>query len=309
VATLLVHHAIFANHETPAGHPERADRYRVVEAALRQPRFDGLVRDEAEIAALDATRYVHSHAYVDSLESARPHEGYVYLDGGDTVMEPRTWEVVLRGVGGTLQAIDDVLAGKVQNAFVACRPPGHHAGTDQAMGFCLFNNTSIGARHAQKNHGLTRVAIVDFDVHHGNGTQEIFYSDASVLYASTHQMPWFPGTGAARETGVGNIFNTPLAAGDGGAQLREAFEDRILPALNAFAPELIIVSAGFDAHERDPLGSLCMTADDFAWVTRELLQAAEKNCEGRLVSVLEGGYDLQGLRDSVSAHVGELIRG
>ena len=147
------------------------------EAALRQPRFDGLVRDEAEIAALDATRYVHSHAYVDALESARPHEGYVYLDGGDTVMEPRTWEVVLRGVGGTLQAVDDVLAGKVQNAFVACRPPGHHAGTDQAMGFCLFNNISIGARHAQKNHGLTRVAIVDFDVHHGNGTQEIFYSD------------------------------------------------------------------------------------------------------------------------------------
>ena len=216
---------------------------------------------------------------------------------------------MLRGVGGTLQAVDDVLAGKVQNAFVACRPPGHHAGTDQAMGFCLFNNISIGARHAQKNHGLTRVAIVDFDVHHGNGTQEIFYSDASVLYASTHQMPWFPGTGAARETGVGNIFNTPLAAGDGGAQLREAFEDRILPALNTFAPELIIVSAGFDAHERDPLGSLCMTADDFAWVTRELLQAAERNCEGRLVSVLEGGYDLQGLRDSVSAHVGELIRG
>jgi acetoin utilization deacetylase AcuC-like enzyme len=197
----------------------------------------------------------------------------------------------------------------VQNAFVACRPPGHHAETERAMGFCLFNNISIGARHAQRKHGLMRVAIVDFDVHHGNGTQQIFYSDPSVLYASTHQMPLFPGTGATRETGVGNIFNSPLAAGDGGAELREAFEDRILPALDTFRPELIIVSAGFDAHERDPLGSLTMTADDFAWVTRELMKSAEKHCDGRLVAVLEGGYDLQGLADSVSAHVGELMKG
>jgi acetoin utilization deacetylase AcuC-like enzyme len=177
------------------------------------------------------------------------------------------------------------------------------------MGFCLFNNISIGARHAQQKHGLMRVAIVDFDVHHGNGTQEIFYSDPSVLYASTHQMPLFPGTGAADETGVGNIFNAPLAAGDDGIQLRAAFEDKILPELNAFRPELIIVSAGFDAHERDPLGSLNMTAGDFAWVTRELMKSAETNCQGRLVAVLEGGYDLQGLADSVSAHVGELMKG
>ena len=225
------------------------------------------------------------------------------------MMEPSTWEVVLRGVGATLQAVDKVLDGEVQNAFVACRPPGHHAESERAMGFCLFNNISIGARHAQKKHGLLRVAIVDFDVHHGNGTQEIFYSDPSVLYASTHQMPLFPGTGAARETGVGNIFNAPLAPGDGGAELREAFEGKILPALNTFKPELIIVSAGFDAHERDPLGSLRMTADDFAWVTRELMTSAENNCQGRLVAVLEGGYDLQGLADSVSSHVGELMKG
>ncbi len=309
MATLLLHHPSFANHKTGAGHPERPDRYRAVQAVLGQPQFDPLVREEAEVADLATTRYVHSNRYVDALEEARPDAGYVYLDGGDTVMEPSTWEVVLRAVGGTLQAIDSVLEGEAQNAFVACRPPGHHAETERAMGFCLFNNIGIGARHAQKTHGLERVAIVDFDVHHGNGTQEIFYSDPSVLYASTHQMPLFPGTGAVRETGVGNIFNAPLSAGDAGPELREAFEDRILPALDAFSPELIIVSAGFDAHERDPLGSLNMTADDFGWVTRELMKAAEQHCQGKLVAVLEGGYDLQGLTDSVSAHVGELMKG
>jgi len=309
VPTLLVHHDAFANHQTSAGHPERPDRYRAVQSALGQSGFDDLVREEAQLGALDTTRYVHTDAYVDALEGARPADGFVYLDGGDTMMEPSTWEVVLRGVGGTIQAVDQVMSGGVQNAFVACRPPGHHAETDRAMGFCLFNNIGIGARHAQLKHGLTRVAIVDFDVHHGNGTQEIFYSDPDVLYASTHQMPWFPGTGEVRETGVGNVFNTPLAAGDGGAELRAAFTDRILPALDAFSPELLIVSAGFDAHERDPLGSLCMTADDFAWVTRELMVAAERHCDGRLVSVLEGGYDLQGLRESVGAHVAELMRG
>lgn len=309
MATLLVHHDSFALHRTSAGHPERPDRYRTVKAALGTTRFDALKRDDAVVADVDVTRLVHSDAYVDALEQASPDAGYVYLDGGDTMMEPSTWEVVLRGVGGTLQAVDEVVSGRVQNAFVACRPPGHHAEADRAMGFCLFNNIGIGARHAQREHGLGRVAIVDFDVHHGNGTQQIFYSDPSVLYASTHQMPWFPGTGEVRETGVGNIFNSPLAAGDGGVELRDAFEQRILPAVEAFGPELLIVSAGFDAHERDPLGSLCLTAADFTWVTRELMVVAERHCGGRLVSVLEGGYDLQGLRESVSAHVAELMRG
>lgn len=309
MTTLLIHHEIFAAHRTGAGHPERPDRYRAVEMAMAQNRFDVLLRVEAELAELDVTRYVHSNAYVDALEAARPTEGFVYLDGGDTVMEPSTWEVVLRGVGGTLQAVDSVLDGTAQNAFVACRPPGHHAETQRAMGFCLFNNISIGARHAQLKHGLSRVAIVDFDVHHGNGTQEIFYSDDTVLYASTHQMPLFPGTGEVSETGAGNIFNAPLRSGDGGDELRAAFRDRILPAVDRFAPELIIVSAGFDAHERDPLGSLQMTAEDFGWATRELMAAAERHCDARLVSVLEGGYDLQGLRESVSAHVDELMRG
>lgn len=309
MSTMLLHHSCFALHTTAPGHPERPDRYRVVEATFEHEEFDALVREEAQIAELDVTRYVHSNRYVDGLEAVRPTAGHVYLDGGDTMMDPSTWEVVLRGVGATLQGVDRVLAGAVQNAFVACRPPGHHAETERAMGFCLFNNISIGARHAQKNHGLERVAIVDFDVHHGNGTQQIFYSDPSVLYASTHQMPLFPGTGAVRESGVGNIFNSPLAAGDGGDELREAFEDRILPALDVFRPELIIVSAGFDAHERDPLGSLRMTGDDFGWVTRALMDSAERNCDGRLVAVLEGGYDLVGLAESVSAHVGELMKG
>src|SRR5258708_8029006 len=295
MATLLVHHSSFANHQTAPGHPERPDRYRVVEAVLGQRQFDPLLREEAEVAELDTTRYVHTNRYVDALEEARPGGGYAYRDGGDAMMDPSTWEVVRRGVGGTLQAVEKVLDGEVQNAFVACRPPGHHAETERAMGFCLFNNIGIGARHAQLKYGLTRVAIVDFDVHHGNGTQQIFYSDPSVLYASTHQMPLFPGTGATDETGVGNIFNSPLAAGDGGAELREAFEDRILPALDAFRPELIIVSAGFDAHERDPLGSLLMTADDFGWVTPELMESAELHFQDRLGSGLEGGYDLQGL--------------
>ena len=309
MATLLLDHPSFADHKTSSGHPERPDRYRVVEAVLNQPQFDTLVRERADLADLATTRYVHSNRYVDELEAARPAQGYVYLDGGDTMMEPSTWEVVLRGVGGTLQAIDNVLTRQVQNAFVACRPPGHHAETERAMGFCLFNNISIGARHAQKKYGVGRVAIVDFDVHHGNGTQEIFYADSDVLYASTHQMPLFPGTGATVETGVGNIFNSPLKPGDGGVELREAFQQRILPALDGFSPELILVSAGFDAHQRDPLGSLMMTADDFGWVTRELMNSAERHCDGRLVAVLEGGYDLQGLADSVAAHVGELMKG
>jgi acetoin utilization deacetylase AcuC-like enzyme len=308
VTTLYIHHPCFANHKTPAGHPERPDRYRAVEAVLGQDAYSGLVRAEAAYAPLEVTRYAHTDAYVDGLERVRPNEGHVYLDG-DTVMDPTTWEVVLRGVGGTLQGIDAVMAGEADNVFVGCRPPGHHAESQRAMGFCLFNNVAIGARHAQKKYGLERVAIVDFDVHHGNGTQEIFYEDASVLYASTHQMPLYPGTGSASETGVGNIWNAPLAPGDGGDKLRAAFNDRILPALDEFKPELIIVSAGFDAHHRDPLASLQMTEADFGWVTRQLLDRAGTLCDGRLVSVLEGGYDLQGLGGSVEAHVTELMKG
>jgi acetoin utilization deacetylase AcuC-like enzyme len=308
MTTFLYTHPACLEHDPGRHHPESPARLRAVLAALDDPEFARLERREAAEAALDDLSRVHPRRHVERILGAVPKSGHVGIDA-DTILSPASGAAALRAAGAVVAAVDAVVSKEADNAFCAVRPPGHHAEPQRAMGFCLFNNAAIGALRAREVHGLARVAVVDFDVHHGNGTQEIFYSDASVLYASTHQMPWFPGTGAARETGVGNIFNTPLAAGDGGAELREAFQDRILPALNAFAPELIIVSAGFDAHERDPLGSLRMTADDFAWVTRELLQAAETHCDGRLVSVLEGGYDLQGLKDSVSAHVGELLRG
>ena len=218
---------------------------------LGRPEFDPLVREEADVADLDTTRYVHSNRYVDGLEAARPDAGFVYLDGGDTMMEPSTWEVVLRGVGGTLQAVDKVLNGEVQNAFVACRPPGHHAETERAMGFCLFNNISIGARHAQRNHGLQRVAIVDFDVHHGNGTQEIFYSDPSVLYASTHQMPLFPGTGRVRR----NRCRQHLQLASGGRRRRR----RTPRSLRGQNPALRSTPSGRSSSSSPP-GSMPMSA-------------------------------------------------
>jgi acetoin utilization deacetylase AcuC-like enzyme len=227
----------------------------------------------------------------------------------DTVMSSGSWEAALRAVGAACYAVDEVMAGRAANAFCAIRPPGHHAETARAMGFCLVNTVAIAARHAQRAHGVERVAIIDVDVHHGNGTQDIFWSDASVLYASTHQMPLYPGTGAVNETGVGNIVNAPLRPGDGGEAFREAVETRILPALERFAPDLVLISAGFDAHWRDPLANLQLTEQDFAWVTRKLMEVAGRFAKDRVVSMLEGGYDLQGLSRSVEAHVLALMRG
>jgi len=231
----------------------------------------------------------------------------IYNDG-DTSMSPGSFEAALRGAGGAADAVDAVIDGKIANVFVAVRPPGHHAEVSKPMGFCFFDNVAIAARHAQRKYGIGRAAIVDFDVHHGNGTQDIFWHDPTVMYCSTHQMPLFPGTGASGERGEHDtIVNAPMASEDGSAKFRAAFENLILPQLQKFSPELIIVSAGFDAHYRDPLASLNLKADDFGWVTRKLMDQAEASAGGRLVSVLEGGYDLQGLKESVAAHVTALM--
>jgi acetoin utilization deacetylase AcuC-like enzyme len=257
----------------------------------------------ADVAQLTG---IHSEGYVDSIRNKIPDMGLVQIEG-DTWVSPDSFTVAMHAVGAACSAIDEVFAGRVTNAFSAARPPGHHARPAYAMGFCLFNNVAIAARHAQRTHGAERVAIVDWDVHHGNGTQEIFWTDGSVLYCSTHQMPLYPGTGHPSETGVGNIVNCRLAPNDGSAVFRSAFNERILPALAVFRPDLIIVSCGFDAHMRDPLASINLTDDDFRWATRVLMDAADKYCNGRIVSLLEGGYDLQALGDSAVAHVAELM--
>jgi acetoin utilization deacetylase AcuC-like enzyme len=247
--------------------------------------------------------------YVEAVAAASPKEGLVRLDA-DTSMSPGSFEAAVRAVGGAVHAVDEVVTGKAANAFCSMRPPGHHTETARPMGFCIFNQAAIAARHAQRKHGLGRVAIVDFDVHHGNGTQEIFWSDATVMYCSTHEMPLYPGTGAVSERGDhDNIVNAPLRAGDAGDKFKQALESRILPRLSSFGAELIIISAGFDAHRRDPLANLQLVDADFAWATQKLMEVADKTAQGRVVSVLEGGYDLEGLAQSAAAHVNALMRG
>ena len=291
------------------GHPERPARLRAVDQALEHEKFHLLTRDQAPKAARDALERVHPKDYVDAIESATPSQGRVRVDQ-DTSMSPGSWEAALRSAGGAVYAVDEVFHKRALNAFVATRPPGHHAERATPMGFCFFNNAAVAARHAQAAHGAERVAIVDFDVHHGNGTQDIFWADPSVLYASTHQMPLYPGTGARDERGeFDQIVNAPLSAGDGGDLFREAFEVAILPRLEAFRPDLILISAGFDAHYRDPLGNLQLREEDFAWATRKIMAIANRRCGDRVVSLLEGGYDLEGLGRSAAAHVAALMGG
>src|SRR3954453_17404441 len=307
--TLLLGHPAALAHQVPMGHPERPDRIRAVERALEDECFSGLIREQALRAEPETITLIHPEPYIQAIIAAAPREGFVQIDA-DTSMSPGTLEAALRVVGAAAQAVDEVMAGKVRNAFSAMRPPGHHAERTQAMGFCFFNNAAIAARHAQTAHGAERVAIVDWDVHHGNGTQDIFWSDPSVLYASTHQMPLYPGTGAASERGEHDtIVNAPLRPGAGGEQFRAAFESVVLPRVEAFGPDLIVISAGFDAHWRDPLANLQLKEDDFAWATRRLMEIAERRCQGRVVSLLEGGYDLEGLARSTAAHVKALMRG
>ncbi len=297
MTTLVLSHPASLDHLTPPGHPERPDRIRAVNQVLAEDRFKHLVRGEAPEGSLDSVALCHNEHYIEELRHIAPSEGLVYLDG-DTSMSPGTWEAVMRGVGGAIAATEAVINGSATNAFVATRPPGHHAEISKPMGFCFFDQAAIAARHAQRTHGIGRVAVVDFDVHHGNGTQDIFWADPTVMYCSTHQMPLFPGTGASSERGDHDtIVNAPLASGDGGAKFRSAFENLILPQLQKFSPELLIISAGFDAHRRDPLASLNLDASDFGWVTRKLMDVADASAGGRIVSVLEGGYDLQGLQE------------
>jgi acetoin utilization deacetylase AcuC-like enzyme len=306
MTTLLLHHAAFLDHATPVGHPERPDRMRALHAALDHADFAALKRIEAPLAEPEAALLAHPERYVEAIRKAIPTEGLTRIDP-DTVASPGSWEAAMRALGAAAYAVDAVVTGQADNAFAAIRPPGHHAETARAMGFCLFNTVAVAARHAREVHGLERVAIVDWDVHHGNGTQEIFWSDPSVFYASTHQMPLFPGTGEASETGEGNIINAPLSPGDGTGEFKEAFTVRILPALSAFQPDLILISAGFDAHHRDPLAQINLQAEDFAWATRALMDVADQSAGGRVVALLEGGYDLQGLAQSAAAHIRQLM--
>lgn len=303
---MLFEHPVFLAHEVPSGHVERPARIAALTRRFAEPPFTDLPRGPVAAAERAALLAVHEESYVDKIDAAVPERGLALLDP-DTFLSREGLEAAYCGAGAACAAVDAVVSGEADNAFCSVRPPGHHATADRAMGFCIFNNVAVAARHAQRRHGLERVAIVDWDVHHGNGTQEIFWDDPSVMYCSTHQMPLFPYSGAASETGAGNIVNVPLAEGDNGKAFRAAFTGRVLPALNDFAPELILVSAGFDAHYMDLLGGLALVADDFAWATHRLRETAEEHAEGRMVSMLEGGYDIEGLVESAAAHVSSLL--
>jgi acetoin utilization deacetylase AcuC-like enzyme len=304
--TLLLTHPDCLLHDTGQGHPERPDRLRAIEDALSDERFSGLKREQAPLADLAIIERLHPQAYVEAIHAASPKRDLIWLDP-DTVMSPGSWNAALRAAGAAVEAVDQVMTGKVKNAFCAVRPPGHHAEPSRPMGFCLFNNVAVAALHARAAHGAERVAVVDFDVHHGNGTQDAFWSDKDLFYASTHQMPLFPGTGALTETGAGNIWNAPLKAGDGKREFQEAFRTRILPALHDFAPDFLLISAGFDAHRDDPLAQIRLVEEDFVWVTEKLLDLAEKHAGGRVVATLEGGYNLEALGRSTAAHVETLM--
>ena len=302
--TLLFYtHPIALEHDAGPGHPESRVRLEAINEAVGKAAVPGLVRRDAPEASLEQVRRVHPEPYPSAILDAVPERGLVQLDP-DTAISPASGEAALRAAGAACAAVDAVLADEARAAFVAMRPPGHHAEPDRAMGFCLFNNVAVAAMQARHGHGLGRIAIFDFDVHHGNGTQAAFWNDAATLYVSTHQWPLYPGTGAAAERGAhGNILNCPLPPGTGSVAWRRVVEREVLPALDAWAPELVLVSAGFDAHAADPLAQMLLDEADFAWVTRELTAIAARHAGGRLVSVLEGGYDPAALARSVVAHL------
>lgn len=299
MTTALITHEDCFDHVTPPGHPEQVARLDAVLGALEGL---NLLRVKAPLAAEDDLLRAHPKAHIDAIRAAAPNEGWRSLDA-DTHMSVGTLKAAYRAAGGVVRAVDMVMGGEAANAFAAVRPPGHHAERQTAMGFCFFGNVVVGAKHALDHHGLKRVAIVDFDVHHGNGTQDLVEDDPRILFCSTHQSPLYPGTGAAHEVGVDNVLNVPLPEGTGSQAFRDVIERVVLPRLDDFAPELIIVSAGFDAHQDDPLAGMNLQTADFAWVTEKLCDVADRHCQGRLVSSLEGGYDLEALGASAAAHV------
>ena len=299
-------HKSSLRHLTPEGHPESPDRIAAIYDMLEEERFHMVYREEAPEATEAQLRLAHPQRHIDRLRAAMPQEGEVPLDE-DTWISPGSLKAALHAAGGACKAVDMVLTGEATGAFVATRPPGHHAEPEKAMGFCLFSNAAIAALHAMEAHGLERVAVLDFDVHHGNGTQAVLWDEPRVLFASSHEWPLYPGTGAESETGAGNIHNATLRSHSGGAEFRRAWEQRLLPAVALHGPQLIIVSAGFDARRRDPLASLELEEADFAWITSRICDLAETGCEGRVVSLLEGGYDLHALARSAGVHVQTLM--
>jgi acetoin utilization deacetylase AcuC-like enzyme len=306
MTTLLLTHEACLAHDPGSHHPESPARLKAVLAALGEPAFAQLARREAPRATLEQIALVHPGDFAKRLLAVVPQQGHAAIDA-DTVLSPGSGEAALRAAGACIAAVDAVMKGEAQNAFCAVRPPGHHAEPHHAMGFCLFNNVAIAAAHARRTHKIERVAVIDFDVHHGNGTQAAFEQDGTMLYASTHQMPLYPGTGAASERGVGNIVNAPLRPMSGSEEFRKAFANIILPALDAFRSEFVIISAGFDAHRDDPLAQLMLVEADYAWATERLVEVAKKHAQGRIVSSLEGGYDLDALAASAAAHVAALM--
>ncbi|MET3229751.1 UNVERIFIED_ORG: acetoin utilization deacetylase AcuC-like enzyme [Burkholderia sp. 1263] len=306
--TLVFSHAACLDHRPGSGHPESPERLKAVLRALRSPEFAALEWREAPLGTLEQVQLIHDPAFVDEVEQIAPQRGYVPLDAGDTVMSPGSWEAVMRCVGAACAGVDAVMNREARNAFCATRPCGHHAEPARAMGFCIFNQAAIAAAYACEVHKLERVAVVDFDVHHGNGTQAAFFHRPELFYASSHQSPLYPGTGAVSETGVNhNIVNIPLPGGCDSALFRARIASDMLPAVRQFNPQFIIISAGFDAHRLDPLAGLNLEDSDFGWITDELMHIADATCEGRIVSILEGGYSLEGLATGTMAHVRALM--
>jgi acetoin utilization deacetylase AcuC-like enzyme len=308
MTTLLLTHPACLDHQPGPHHPERPERLAAILAALDDDAFASLARAEAPLASLEQLTRVHPADYVQAMLAARPLPGEYAMIDGDTILSHGSLDAALRAAGAVVAGVDAVMAGQADSAFAAVRPPGHHATPDIPGGFCIFNNVAIGARHAQARHGVGKVAILDFDVHHGQGTQAVVEPDPSLFYGSTHQSPLYPGTGASRERGVGNVANVPLRPNSGSAHFRHAWGEIILPQLDRFAPELVIVSAGFDAHKAEPLAQLNLETADFDWISRELQAIADRHADGRLVSALEGGYDLDALADATAAHVRVLMR-